>query len=270
MAQQLVCRGDVLDELEDHLRNEIEEMTRSGCPAEAALDAAMTRLGAPAALAEEFSKVPPPYAPWLPVRLALVGGAALAAMMVAPLWPRLVAGGVATLLATHMGLVMLGYLSTLMVGSLAACYFLARPFRNLSEGQARTLKRASLILTGAAVALTGVGILFGSLFCPNEKTGWALGLDSREVGGLVILAFNVAMFSTFWRSRQSERLKGLMLLGLAGNATVVLGWLGASAFERQLQGEASDYTLVIALLLAQLGAAALAFAPAGRLRIRQP
>jgi hypothetical protein len=45
---------------------------------------------------------------------------------------------------------MLGYVATLLVGFLAACYFLARPFRDLSDGQATTLKRAVLILSGVA------------------------------------------------------------------------------------------------------------------------
>jgi hypothetical protein len=87
-----------------------------------------------------------------------------------------------------MGLVMLGYVATLLVGFLAACYFIARLFHGLSDGQARTLKRAAFGLSGLAVALTGVGIAFGSLFCPHEKTGWAFGLDTREVGGLGIFA----------------------------------------------------------------------------------
>lgn len=30
-----------------------------------------------------------------------------------------------------------------------------------------TLKRAAFGLSGVAVALTGVGIAFGSIFCPN-------------------------------------------------------------------------------------------------------
>lgn len=120
-------RGEVLDELEDHLRDEVEQLTRSG-------------------------------------RFVLVGGTVLAAAMVMPLWPRLAAGGLTSLLATHMGLVMLGYVATLLVGFLAACYFVVRLFAGLSEGQARTLKRAALGLSGLAVTLTGVGIAFGSIF----------------------------------------------------------------------------------------------------------
>ena len=123
-----------------------------------------------------------------------------------PLWPKLAAGGLSSLLATHMGLVMLGYAATLLVGFLAACYFVARLFRGLERGPSPDAQRAAFGLSGAAVALTGVGIAFGSLFCPNEKTGWAFGLDTREVGGLGILAWNVAMLAGCWLGRHSGRL----------------------------------------------------------------
>jgi hypothetical protein len=265
MARHLMVRGEVLDELEDHLRGEVEQLTSTGCSPEEAVEVAMARLGHPGALAAEFAKVPS-SAPWLPVRVAFVGGAVLAASMVMPLWPKLVAGGVTSLLATHMGLVMLGYVSTMLVGFLATCYVIARLFRGLSDGQALTLNRAALGLTGLAVALTGVGIAFGSIFCPNEKTGWAFGLDTCEVGGLGILAWNVITLAGCRLGRRPESLGKMMGLGLAGNIVVVLGWLGASAFERQLHGNPADFTPVVALVLVQLALAGLALAPAGCLR----
>jgi hypothetical protein len=262
MAQHLMARSEVLDELEDHLQDEVERLTRAGHSPDDAVEVAMARLGRPSELAAEFAKVPS-SAPWLPVRVAFALGALLAASMVMPLWPKLAAGGVSSLLATHMGLVMLGYVATLLVGFLAACYFVARLFHGLSDGQARTLKRAAFGLSGLAVALTGVGIAFGSLFCPNEKTGWAFGLDTREVGGLGILAWNVVMLAGCWLGRHSERLGAMMLLGLAGNVAVVLGWLGASAVERHLHGSPASFTPVMVLLLMQLALGCLALAPAG-------
>ena len=265
MAQHLMARGEVLDELEDHLREEVVQLTSEGHSPEEAVEVAMTRLGMPGELASEFAKVSS-FAPWLPVRVAFIGGTLLAASMVMPLWPKLTAGGVTSLLATHMGAVMLGYMATLLVGFLAACYFLARPFRDLSEGQIRTVKRASLILTGAAVALTASGIVVGSVFCPHQKTGWAFGLDTREVGGLAILTWNVCTLTTSWLTRKSANLGALMLLGIAGNAAVILGWLGASAVERQLHGSPADYIPVVVLVLAQITLACLALVPAGCLR----
>jgi hypothetical protein len=263
MAQHLVARGEVLDELEGHLRDEVEELERAGHPPEEAVEEAMARLGRPDVLADEFAKV---SAPWLPVRLAWAGGALLAAAMLMPLWPRIAAGGVSALMAAHMGTVMLGYLATVLVGFLASCYSLSRPFRDLGDGQARTLRRAALIFSAAAAVLTGAGIAVGSLFCPDEKTGWFYGLDTREVGGLAILAWDVAMVLAFWLGRRPDRLGATMLMGLAGNVAVILGWLGASAVERQLHGAPADYTTVVVLVLAQLALVCVALAPAGCLR----
>jgi hypothetical protein len=86
----------------------------------------MNRLGRPGDIAAEFAKVPAAPAPWLPVRLTWVGGILLAGAMLMPLWPKFTAGGLTSVLAAHMGAVMLGYVATLLLGFLAACYFLAR------------------------------------------------------------------------------------------------------------------------------------------------
>ena len=99
----------------------------------------------------------------------------------------------------------------------------------------------------------------------GKKTGWAFGLDTREVGGLGILAWNVVVLVGCWLGRNSDRLGAMMLLGLAGNVAVVLGWLGASAVERSLHGTPGDYTQVIALVLGQLAIGLVALAPAGYL-----
>ncbi|OJW07464.1 MAG: hypothetical protein BGO49_26225 [Planctomycetales bacterium 71-10] len=266
MATQLLGRREVLDELEDHLRDEVDALTRAGHPPDEAARAAMDRLGAPSDLGAEFAKVPPTSAPWLPVRLAWVGGALLAASMVLPLWPKLAAGGLASLLATHMGLVMLGYVSTLLVGFLAASYLVARLFAGLADGQVRTLQRAGLSLSALAVALTGVGVAFGFIFCPHEKTGWAFGYDTREVGGLVVLVWNLVMLAGCWAGRRSESPAAMMMLGLVGSMAVVLGWLGATAVEHRLHGAPADFATVAAVVSAQLAVACLAFAPAGCLR----
>jgi hypothetical protein len=266
MAQLLSGRSDILDELEGHLRDEVDELTRAGHPPEEAVEVAMDRLGRPDALAAEFAKLPAAPSPWLPVRVAWVGGALLAASMLPPLWPGLTAGGLTSLMAGHMAAVMVGYVATLLVGFLAACYFLVRPFRDLSDGQAATLRRAGLLLSGGAVALTAAGIAVGSLFCPHEKTGWAFGLSTHEVGGLAVLAWDAAMLAAFWRNRRSGRLATLMLLGVVGNVLVLLGWLGASAVERSLSGSPADYTLVVALVIGQAAIGLAALAPAGCLR----
>src|SRR5262245_62896883 len=60
MAAHFSGREEVLDELEDHLRDVIEELTDAGTPPERAFPMAAARLGLPTEIAAEFAKVPPP------------------------------------------------------------------------------------------------------------------------------------------------------------------------------------------------------------------
>jgi hypothetical protein len=70
MPRLLPGRGEVLDELEGHLRDDVDAPTRGGHPPDEAVEMAMNRLGRPDDIAGEFAKLPAAPAPWLPVRLA--------------------------------------------------------------------------------------------------------------------------------------------------------------------------------------------------------
>lgn len=266
MSQLLSNRNGAVDELEGHLRDEVDALTRAGRPADEALDVAMSRLGQPADLGAEYAKNPALFTPWLPVRVAWLCGALLAVATIVPMWPKLAAGGTTALLAGHMAAVMVGYVAVFLVGFLASCYFLARPFRDLSTGQEATLRRAGLILSGAAAALTAGGILVGTVFCPDAKTGWAFGLSTHEVCGLGVLAWTAVMFAGFWRQRRAVPVGTLMVLGVVGNVLVLFAWLGATAIEQQLNGRPVSYAPVVSLVLAQAVIGAAALAPAGCLR----
>jgi hypothetical protein len=265
MAKHFSDREEVLDELEGHLRDEVEQLTQAGYPPEKALRMAMARLGQPGEIAAEFAKIPLPHVPWLPVRLVWIAGVALAAWLVGPLIPKLTAGGLNTLLAVHMGTVTLGYVGTLFVGFLAACFLLTRLFRDLNAGQMRSLRRAVLMLSGMAATLTGVGVALGG-FCPYEKLGRFWGLDTREVGGVVILVWDLVMLLCCCLHRQTSKLAAMMFLGIVGNIVVILGWFGAAAIEKPSHGSPESYAMVIVLVLSQLAISCAALAPVGCLR----
>src|SRR5687768_7417470 len=69
LSSAMEDRPDVVDELEDHLRQEIETLTRAGKAPGEAWDAAIERLGDARRLAREFSKSP--RAAWMPTRVAM-------------------------------------------------------------------------------------------------------------------------------------------------------------------------------------------------------
>ena len=56
MAAAGIESGELLDELESHLRDDVEEQVRSGADAEQAFDSAVRRIGTARALRKEFAK----------------------------------------------------------------------------------------------------------------------------------------------------------------------------------------------------------------------
>src|SRR5688500_12588538 len=75
IASDLGSRGpEIIDELESHLRDDVDQRVRAGRTPAQAWEAALTRLGESQKLAAEFRKSPPtaPPAPWLPARAAVV------------------------------------------------------------------------------------------------------------------------------------------------------------------------------------------------------
>lgn len=64
MAADGIISGEVLDELESHLRDDVEEQVRGGADAEEAFDSAVRRMGPAATLRNEFAKSCGPKGAW--------------------------------------------------------------------------------------------------------------------------------------------------------------------------------------------------------------
>lgn len=262
-------REDVLDELESHLHDAVELRITQGMPLEQAFAAATDQLGRPGEIGVEFSKVPPPVSAWLPVRIVQGCSVLLAILLVAHLVPRFGAGGTTSLVAVHMGLILLGYLSTLVVGAVGTSFLLARLFHDLKVGQKEYIKRAARFWSTLGVLLIGSGIALG-VACPVEKTGGYYGIPPHQIGGIVILLWGLVMAGGYWRLRRSPQLQRMMLLGLGGNVAVILGWLGAVSGGPHSLGVLSSVPAVLLLVVCHLGIGCLAFVPTGCLRSRLP
>ncbi len=202
------------------------------------------------------------------MRVAWVGFAVAIAGVAVMVAPKVLAGNLAPVVATHMGAVTLGYAATLAVGCLAACFLLARLVREPGPAPVRSSRRAAVAFSTAAAVLTGLGVGCGC-FCPLPKQGWMWGLDAREVGGLAVLAWDVALLAYWCRARRGESLAG-MVLGVAGSAVVTLGWFAAALAEGHSQPLPGGFAAVLALLAAQAAVAGTALAPAGCLRPTPP
>lgn len=254
LAETTGCTNEVLDELESHLRDELQQLLQAGHSEERAFALAASRMGHPRALATEFAKVA--EAPvWLPARWATFAVIVLAALLVGFLLSRWQDGRLESLVAAHVGAITLGYSISLLVGTLVICYVATRPFRDLSDGQLQGLERVVFNLTATATVLTFIGILLGCIWA-KDHLGRYWGWDPRETWGGVVVFWNVVLLlllrAHLWEHR-------VILLGILGNGLVGFAWLAGAP---HLRGVVIVFALIQALLFG------LGFLPAGVLRRR--
>src|SRR5436190_6973974 len=106
-----------LDELESHLRDDIDRRIQLGADARSAFEAARAQLGDPGRLAQEFARAGDRR--WIPGWIAT--GTVAAAVLVTTIWQaaRASSGKVQPLMAWHVIAIVGGYVAMLAVGMLA-------------------------------------------------------------------------------------------------------------------------------------------------------
>jgi hypothetical protein len=268
VARQLDGRREVIDELESHLRAELQ---RALAPAiDQAWTAALAKLGDPKMLAAEFAKLTPPTG-WLPARLVGLGWIGIVAIILVLAPVVILSAGGDPILVVHVSFVLLGYLATLLVGTLGICFAVARPFSPWHVGRSRSFRRIALALTLFAAACTAVGVWLGMQWA---QRAWALAWawDPKEVGALAVIAGNLALAGLLLWPRVSDRLT--MAVGLLNNIIVCLAWfhplLGiAGRPGLHSYGWSRFAPLLIAALVLQALFLIVAAAPAGWLRRQQ-
>jgi hypothetical protein len=256
-------RPDVVDELEDHLRQELEMLTRAGKTSDEAWDAALTQLGEARKLTREFAKSS--RAGWLPTRAALAVLVACGLASAAFLLVGVSGGRFGALLAVHIFAITLGYAATFAFGFAAASAVVSHARGTFGPRQSDALRRAGTPMLFAAVGLTFVGIVLGAIWLRANR-GHYWGWDAREIGGLCVLAWNAAALACLRRGTHAAT----MLAGVVGNAVVAAGWFGAVVIEPpRAQGVPGWYAAVLAaFIMSQLALALAGMLPAGWLNHR--
>src|SRR6266853_4680191 len=153
---------ETLDELENHLRENVDQLVRSGMTETEAFQRAVTHLGAAPTIASEFQKLD--QCTWLPVKVITGTGVLVALAMPILLLVRFNAGRLSFLLASHVFMVTLGYTATFLVGALGICFVAQRCLSDFSPWRMRSLPRVTFILGCIAAALTAVGIILGMVW----------------------------------------------------------------------------------------------------------
>lgn len=227
MAAALGGRPEVIDELESHLRAEVDQLVRSGKPPEQAWAEALNRLGPPGRLAEEFAKLRAPS--WVPARVALLVSFAAAVLLASLLLTRLWSGAVRPLLAGHVFTVTAGYAAGFAVGALAAWATITRLALGWDAGREQAFRSAARALAIFSVAMTSSGVILGAVWA-KQHLGRYWSWDLRETGGLAVLLWGCVLLMCVRRSRVSV---AAMAVAVLGNAVVGLSWFGPPLVERQ-------------------------------------
>src|SRR5688572_20205971 len=161
-------REELLDELEAHLRDEIDRSRRGGASPDDAFQAAVSKLGAPSALAAEFDKLlHTRRAQWLPVKLARIFCIVAAVLLPVLLLPS-IGEKKGLLLACHVVCVTLGYGAMFIIGGLANCYVCAQWLGAPGPTQQYSLRRAIYRFAQGAAILTAIGTILGMFWAKGH------------------------------------------------------------------------------------------------------
>lgn len=227
ITKALPHRSEAFDELEAHLRDEIDTLIRSGTSPEQAFDLAVCKLGQPSAIDAEFDKLEQLRRPrWKPATLARWACVAIALLTLLFLVPRIGQGRMTLLLASHVLSVTIGYSTMFVIGGLAIYYVLAEGFRRTGPSQRYALGRTILQLGTISAVLTSVGIVLGMIWAKqNWGRYWAW--DVKETGGAVVLL--CALITVGLARFKPASYRALVPMAIIGNIGTAWGWFGANA-----------------------------------------
>jgi cytochrome c assembly protein len=256
---------ETLDELENHLRENVNQLVRGGMTEADAFQRAITQLGTGPAIASEFRKLN--QSTWLPVKVVTGFGVSEALLLIFLLASR---DNFRSdfLLATHVFTVTLGYTTTFLVGALGICFVGQRCVSELSPLRMRSLTRVTFALGCVAAGLTAIGVVLAMIWAKAEwGRYWAW--DAKETGAFCVMIWQ-ACFLVVHRFG-SGAARGVFAMSVLGNIVVSLGWFGANLLSNGLHsyGTRNLAPLLLGAVVFNLAFFVIALAPAGWLRLRK-
>jgi hypothetical protein len=226
MAKATGHRPEALDELELHLRDEIDRLRRAGAADTDAFQTAVSSIGSPSALGAEFGKLAlARRAKWKPVTIAQVLCLGLAVLAAVVLTARIGDGRMTVLLASHVLVVTVGYATMFIMGGVGISYVLASWFGQTGPTQRYALQRATFQFATLSAVLTFIGIVLGMIWA-KENLGRYWAWDPKENGGLLVVSCALIALAVRWfRPVSSGAIAFITILGNIGTAWA---WFGAN------------------------------------------
>ena len=128
-------------------------------------------------------------------------------------------------LATHVILITLGNMATLVAGFLAIIYIVRAVFGNLTPDLAKAVTRMVYAIVCFATLFSFVGTVLGGLWA-DQSWGRFWGWDVKENGAVMIVLWNAIFLHARWGGLFRER--GLMCCAVFGNVVTVWSLFGVN------------------------------------------
>jgi ABC-type transport system involved in cytochrome c biogenesis permease subunit len=215
---------DLCDELESHLRDDLDARLKSGATLDSSWAAAVGNLGSPQVLAAEYAGAVTPIG-WWPISLV---GASFALIVAYFTWllatwffrgpePRV-------LLALHVGTIVLGYLLAFAAGALGVFYVATSAFRSLELGQRARLANVLRWTCTPIPLCIGLGTFLGAIWA-RENLGFYWDNDPREIASVGFFLWSAGLGLAWWLFPRRQH--AWILLGVIGNGLASFCWFGA-------------------------------------------
>jgi hypothetical protein len=208
-----------MEELETHLREDINHLVAAGKSGEEAFCTAAARVGKPRSVVAEFDKTKTVWP--RPMMIGSLVWTLLTVAFLAFLVTRYVNGRLSLLLVAHIFTVTAGYCTAFLAGAVGIYHVLGQRFQT---AETTSVARAISLSTQLAAVLVVVGLVT-SMIWSNQNLGHLWTKDPREIGGLSVAAWLAALSLI-----QSPGRLNLLLaarLSIIGNMLVALAWFGA-------------------------------------------
>jgi hypothetical protein len=241
-AAKKTCSSDELEELESHLREQVEAMIAAGHSQEEAFAQSASRLGARDAVCREFAKNDF-LGDWLAIRagnamVALVGLAAVVLAIAVEIEKQ------DGLLAAHIGAIVFAYLVPFLLAAVGSYAILRTALVKSGQQQFRDrFAIQSKILLGATALVTALAAILGG-FWAERHLGRFWGWDLKETGALAVIVCALALLGLVSRYKLASVRLGQA--SLIASLVTFVAWFGPPVYMHQF-GVAAVTLLVVAL-----------------------
>lgn len=223
MAAEGIKDAAVLDELEAHLREEIQQRLTAGDLSAEAFEFAVARIGTPNSLRKEFNKIS--GATSLSVIIGTSIWAVLTILVAVMMTGRVFHGNMTLWLCAHIVILTAGYFALFVTGAFAI-YFVCRQWRGkLSQAEQTALDRAISCFNRVALGLIAAGFILGMVWV-GQNPGVSLRghLREREWATVIVILWQLMAWAIERFNRRQNSLRMAAYIG--GNVVGALAWFG--------------------------------------------